>query len=139
MSIHDNGSVTLATAVGRQRAGGGTFREGWQITAPGVECAVADHMAMVRATAEATGNGEYDVRIRVNWAGEQPLEMLARDSDSFAVGSVPLHHYSPVETTVNAAEPDLDYAWHVYELALDCVNQGGVSVVRLMRRPAGRA
>jgi integrase/recombinase XerD len=53
-------------------------------------------------------------------------------------GPFPLHHYTPVETTVNAAEHDLDDAWHAYDLALDCVNQGGVATMRTMHRPADK-
>lgn len=50
--------------------------------------------------------------------------------------STPLHRYTPVETTVNAIEPALDYHWHVHDLALDCVNQGGISSVLMIRPPA---
>ena len=41
----------------------------------------------------------------------------------------------PVESTVNAAAADLDFYWRVHDLAQDCVNQGGVSNVRLIRPP----
>jgi hypothetical protein len=50
--------------------------------------------------------------------------------------STPLYSYTPVETTVNATEPDLDYHWHVHDLAQDCVNQGGVSKMRMIQPPA---
>lgn len=49
--------------------------------------------------------------------------------------STPLHRYTPVETTVNAVEPSLDYYWHVHDLAQDCVNQGGISNVRMIQPP----
>lgn len=37
---------------------------------------------------------------------------------------------------MNAIEPALDYYWHVHDLAQDCVNQGGISNVLLIRPPA---
>lgn len=59
-------------------------------------------MALVRATADLTGAGEYDVRVGVEWAGEGPLTILTRDTMGFVYDEVstPLHRYTPVETTV---------------------------------------
>jgi hypothetical protein len=50
--------------------------------------------------------------------------------------STPLHLYTPVETTINAAEPPLDYYRDVHDLALDCVNQGGIPALLMIRAPA---
>lgn len=137
-SIHDDGSVTLATAVGAHRTQDGYF-EGWQVESSAIECAIADFMALIRTTAEATGNDEYDVRVGIVWTGGNALAILTKDNHGFTYDGVstPLHHYTPVETTVNANEPDLDYFWHVHDLAQDCVNQGGISNV-LMICPPGR-
>ena len=139
-SIHHDGSVTIATAVGGHPAGGGEHFEGWQVQSSAIECAIADFMALIRATAAATDNDEYDVRVGISWAGGQPLRILTKNNFGLTYGaaSTPLHSYTPVETTVNATEPDLDYHWHVYDLARDCVNQGGVANV-LMIRPSARA
>lgn len=135
-SIHDDGSVTLAAAVGAHRQQEGHF-EGWQVESSAVECAIADFMALLRTTADTTGNDEYDVRIGIVWTGEIPLMILTKDHHGFPYDGVstPLHHYTPVETTVNANEPDLDYFWHVRDLAQDCVNQGGISNVRMISPP----
>lgn len=135
-SIHDDGSVTLAATVGAHRQQEGYF-EGWQIESSAVECAIADFMALLRTTADTTGNDEYDVRIGIVWTGENPLMILTKDHHGFTYDGVstPLHHYTPVETTVNANEPDLDYFWHVRDLAQDCVNQGGISNVRMISPP----
>jgi hypothetical protein len=137
-SIHHDGSVTLATAIGGHRRSGDAYYEGWQFLSSAIECAIADVMALIRATAEATGNGEYDVRVGINWTGEQPLTILTMDNQGFTYDGVstPLHRYTPIETTVNAIEPALDYYWHVHDLAQDCVNQGGISNVLLIRPPA---
>ncbi|AYJ06364.1 AlbA family DNA-binding domain-containing protein [Mycobacterium avium] len=136
-SIHDDGSVTLATAVGAHRIQAGHF-EGWQVESSAIECAIADLMALIRTTAEATGNDEYDVRVGIVWTGGNPLTILTKDNQGFTYDGVstPLHHYTPVEMTVNANAPDVDYFWHVHDLAQDCVNQGGISNVLMIRPPA---
>ncbi|MFC5186750.1 hypothetical protein [Actinomadura harenae] len=78
------------------------------------------------------------MRVGVEWTGEQPLTILTKDNLGFAYDGVstPLHRYTPVETTVNAVGPALDYYWHVYDLAQDCVNQGGISHVLMIQPPA---
>jgi Putative DNA-binding domain len=136
-SIHDDGSVTLATAVGGHRTRDGGYLKGWQVESSGIECAIADLMALIRATAEATGNDEYDVRVGIVWTGENPLVILTKDTQGYIFDGVstPLHSYTPVEMTVDASEPDLDYFWHVHDLAQDCVNQGGISNVLMICPP----
>ncbi|MEU0946832.1 ATP-binding protein [Streptomyces canus] len=139
LAIHHDGSVSLAAAVGghpTREVGEGHFG-GHQIESYAIECAVADLMALLRATAEATGNDEYDLRVGIEWAGSEPLTILTKDQMGFTYAdtSTPLHKFTPVATTVNAGEPDLDYFWHVHDLAQDCVNQGGVSYVHLIRPP----
>jgi Putative DNA-binding domain len=137
VSIHNDGSVTIATAIGGHRRSGDAYYEGWQIQSSVIECAIADVMGLIRATAEATGNDEYDVRVGINWTGEPPLTILTMDNQGFIYGdaSIPLHRYTPVETTVNASELALDYYWHVHDLAQDCVNQGGISNVLMIHPP----
>jgi hypothetical protein len=119
VSIHHDGSVTLTAAVGGHRAGNTVYDEGWQVTSTAVECAIADLMALVRATAQTTGNDEYDVRVTVGWTGAEPLKILTWDN--FGVRSdetsTPPHRYSPVEVTVNATESDLDYHRYVIDFA----------------------
>lgn len=143
VSTHHDGSVSLAAAVGGHRAGrqwssdSSEYFEGWQVTSSAVESAIADLMALIRTVAGTTDTGEYDVRVGIEWAGEQPLAILTRDNMGFTYDdvSIPLHRYTPVETTVNALESDLDFYWHVHDLAQDCVNQGGISNVLLIRPP----
>ncbi len=136
-SIHHDGSVTVAAAVGGHRMSRGGCFDGWQVQSAAIECAVADFMALIRGTAESTGGGEYDIRVGIEWTGEQPLTILTIDNlgDSYDGVSIPLHQYTPVKLTVNAAEPKLDFIWHVHDLAQDCVNQGGVSNLQLIHPP----
>jgi hypothetical protein len=129
--------VALAAAVGGHRSSSAGYFEGGQVESSAIECAIADFMALIRATAEATNNDEYDVRVGIDWRGDQPLTILTKDNMGFPYDDVstPLHRYTPVETTVNAVEPDLDFHWHVHDLAQDCVNQGGVSNVLMIHPP----
>ena len=138
MSVHHDGSVMVAAAVGGHRMSSDGYFEGWQVESAAIECAIADLLALARTTAETTGNDEYDVRLGIEWSGEQPLTILTKDSFGYAYDgvSVPLHRYTPVETTINAVEPPLDFFWHVHDFALDCVNQGGVSNVLMIQPPA---
>lgn len=142
-SIHHDGSVTLSAAVGGHPSGrdweapGLRYFEGWEVESVTIECAVADLMALLRNTAESTGADEYDVRVGIEWEGGDPLVILTLDTMGFTYRDVstPLHRYSPIETTVNAQGSEKDFRRHVYDLAQDCVNQGGISNVLLIQRP----
>jgi hypothetical protein len=137
ISIHHDGSVTLAAAVGGHRMSSDGYFEGWQVESSAIECATADLLALARITAEATGNDEYDVRLGIDWSGEEPLTILTKDNMGFTYDGVstPLRRFTPVETTVNATEPALDFYWHVHDFAEDCVNQGGISNVLMIQPP----
>ena len=138
MSIHHDGSVTVAAAVGGHRMSSDGYLDGGQVESVAIECAIADLMALVRTTAETTGNDEYDVRLGIEWNGEQPLRILTKDNMGFTYDrvSTPLHRFTPVETTIDAAEPALDFYWHIHDFAADCVNQGGISNVLMIQPPA---
>lgn len=137
-SIHHDGSVTLATAIGGRRKTASEYSDGWYVIAPDIECAVADLTALIRTTAEATGNDEYDIRVGIEWSGKEPLTILSMTNGGIVSDhlSIPLHVYTPVDTTLNAAGPALDYYWDVHDLALDCVNQGGIPDLLMIRPPA---
>lgn len=130
-SVHHDGSVTLATAVGGRKHASG-YLEGWQVDSAALELAVANLMALSRAAGGATSNDEYDVRIGVEWSGGEPLMIVTRDNfgDWFEDSSIPLHRYTPVKTAVSVGASDLDFHRRVHELAEDCVNQGGIARLR---------
>lgn len=138
IAIHHDGSVTLAASIGGHPRSADQYFDGGQVESSAIECAITDLMALTRATAETTANDEYDVRVGIAWTGEQPLTILTRDNmGSIYDGvSTPVHHYTPVETTVNAVGPESDFHWHIHDLAQDCLNQGGVSHVRLIQPPS---
>jgi hypothetical protein len=136
-SIHHDGSVTLAAAVGGHRITMDGYLEGGQVQSSAIECAIADFMALIRATGRATHNDEYDVRVGIEWTAAQPLTILTTNNlgRTYDGVSTPLHRYTPIETSVNAEEPDLDFHWHVHDIAQDCVNQGGISNVLIIQPP----
>lgn len=134
-SIHHNGSATLATVVGGLPSGRNDYK-GWEIKSSAIEVSIADVMALVRATAEATGNDEYDVRVGIEWTGQQPLKIFTvHNGADYGGFSTPLHRFTPVEVTVNAAESNIDFHWDIHDLAQDCMNQGGISYLLAINPP----
>lgn len=136
-SIHHDGSVALASSVGGHRTSSDGYFDGWHVQSVAIECAVSDFMALVRRTAEATGGEEYDIRVGIDWTGEQKLIISTVDSFGYHYdgASVPLSTYTPVEVTVNAAASDLDFYWHVHDVAEDCINQGGIANLQMIHPP----
>lgn len=134
VTLHHDGSVTLAAAVGGHRSSSDGYFGGWQVESSAIECAIADLMALVRANAEATDNDEYDLRVGIGWTGEKALSILTKDQMGFSFDgtSTPLHRYTPVETTVDALGSDPDFLEHIQDLARDCLNQGGISNLRVI-------
>jgi Putative DNA-binding domain len=137
-SAHHDGSVTLAAAVGGHRKSSDGSFEGWEVEARGIEAAVADFTALIRATAAALHHGEYDVCVGVVWTGEEHLKVLTVDGMGFTYDGVstPLSNYSPVRSTIDAAASDAAFHQQVHELAEDCVNQGGVTHLHVIKEPA---
>lgn len=137
VSVHHDGSVAMAAALGAHRLPTQEGGHGWEIDSSAIECSVADLMALVRATGAVTGSDEYSVRVGIEWAPVAPPLRIYTTYRGFYSDdeSIPLHRYGPVEISVNARESDLDFYWHVHDLALDCVNQGGLARTHLISPP----
>lgn len=136
-SVHHDGSVTLATAVGGYPLSGASVAEGWEVDSAVIESGVVAFMRLIQTTAEVTVNDQYEVRVGVEWDGDEPLAIITADSHGFRFDgtSIPLYRYTPVETTVNAATSNADYHRQIHDLALDCINQGGISYLRVIDPP----
>ncbi|WP_234783278.1 helix-turn-helix domain-containing protein [Mycolicibacter heraklionensis] len=136
-AVHHDGSVTLATVVGGHRKGPDENHSGGEVDARSVERAVADFTALIRAAAAALHHGEYEVRVGIEWAGDEPLTILTIDGHGFTFGgnSTPLPAYSPVRLTLNAAATDGEFHRQVHQLAQDCVNQGGITYLHAITEP----
>ena len=136
MSVHDDGSVTLATAIGGHRGSEGTL-PGNRISSSSVEGAVADLMGLLRVMADQHGAGDYQVRIGIEWAGADRLvmETVGTFGGRFDVGSIPLARVTPVRSTVRTDVDSFEFVHQVRDLALDLVNQGGIENLTQIIKP----
>jgi len=128
VATHHDGSVSLAASVGGHRTATGFLLPN-QIEAIAVENAVANFMALVRAMSENREISEFDIRIGIQPATDEPIVILTVDNSghTFAGSSMALVEYSPVTATVTADSSMDEFSGQVYELAEDCVNQGGIT------------
>lgn len=136
-SVHHDGSVTLAAAVGGHRKSGDGNFEGQQVEARAIEAGIADFMALVRATATALYHGEYDLCVGIVWTGGQPLSILTVDGSGYIYdgASTPLSSYTPVRSMIDAAAAEEEFHQQVHQLAQDCVNQGGITYLHVISDP----
>lgn len=132
-SIHHDGSVTLATAIGGRRSGSEHFDDGDTIQAGAIEIALTDFMGLLQAVSQDAGISEYETKIGIS-NGDRPITINAANhwfSDSTSTVSIPA--FTPVETTVIADAVGLDYDQQLRDIAQDCINQGGVSNLTIIR------
>ena len=128
-SVNRDGSVTLAAALGGHRKSTDGYRAAWEVEARGIEAAIADFAALIRANGAALHHSEYEVRVGIEWIGEELLRVLTIDGQQFDYDGVstPLGAYTPVQSTIDAAASDAQFHAQVRELAEDCINHGGIS------------
>ncbi|MEU7971007.1 ATP-binding protein [Micromonospora sp. NPDC049089] len=141
ISIHDNGSVSLAAAVGGHRRSSTEYNDDHVVESRDVEVAIADFMGLIREASDRLGLGEYEVRVRFEWNKTERLQIWTTDgmNFSYAGSTIPLAQYTPVEVTVRADAESADFYQQVYDLALDCLNQGGIAHVQTVTRPRLRS
>lgn len=139
VAIHHDGSVTLAAAIGGHHPHN-QARPGGRVDSTSVECAVADFLGTIRAVQEHVGISEYEVRVGIEWTGKGPLIIhTVRNGHAHDGASIPLARYTPVTATVLADAENLDFYWQVHDLAEDCINQGGITGVQLIKPPEREA
>jgi Putative DNA-binding domain len=130
MSIHLDGAVTVAFALGGLRNGRDSYFAAWEFDSTVVETVVADFMGLLRVVGERVGSVDYEVRIGIEYGGSERMIMQTFDDWDHiytARGSVPMPRYTPIESTIEAGTDDDRYMHQVRNLIQDCVNQGGVS------------
>lgn len=129
--MHFDGSVALAAALGGHRSGvRGETLKGNEVESRGIECAVVDFLSLVRAVGEKRGHGEYEVRVGIEITADTHLKVYPYDPFYQGVLDSPsaqMASYTPVLSSVNAAASDEDFHRQLFQVAEDCVNQGGVS------------
>jgi hypothetical protein len=136
-TVHHDGSVSLAAVVEGHPEGTDVHLDPWGVTSWAIEAAVADFMALVRVAGGQTSNDEYDVRIACEWHGEETMVFHQTDGhgDTWVQDGMPLHHFAPVEASVRTSEPMGEFHNCVFDLARDCLNQGGLSLLHLIHAP----
>ncbi|WP_062318143.1 AlbA family DNA-binding domain-containing protein [Demequina maris] len=139
-SIHRDGSIALATIVGDERVTVGFDRHQWQVLSADIESAVADVVALANAAAADAGTREYDVRIGITGDGVHPLTIVASDPRGKYTdpGVAPVLQFIPVETTMDVLKDTDGLRENARTLAKDCVNQGGVSELIVLKSQAPR-
>lgn len=137
ISIHDDGSVSLAAAVGGRPVSSTEYNGDHVVQSRDVEVAIADFMGLIREAGERLGLGEYEVKVGFEWNNTERLQIWTTDGMNFPYSgsSIPLAQYSPVEVTVRADAEATDFFQQVHDLALDCVNQGGIANVQTISPP----
>ncbi|WP_165314411.1 AlbA family DNA-binding domain-containing protein [Agromyces protaetiae] len=138
ISVHDDGSVSLTAAVGGHRNSSTEYNDDSVVESRDVEVAIADFMGLIREASNRLGLGEYEVRVGFEWTGDDRLQIWTTDNMNFPYSgsTIPLARYTPVETTVRADANAVAFYWQVHDLALDCVNEGGIAYVRTISPPA---
>ena len=141
VSAHHDGSVTLAAAIGAHLSGPSSQFEGHEVEARAIESAIADFTGIVRAVAAHSGHDEYEVSVGIEWAGTRSLVILTVDGTGYTYDGVstPLGKFTRVSSTINAAASDQEFHRRVYELAEDCINQGGITHLHVIAKPADRS
>ena len=137
ISLHDDGSVSLAAAVGGHRRSSTEYNDDHVVESRDMEVAIADFMGLIRETANRQEVGEYEVKVGVEWNKAERLQIWTTDGfrSSYTGNTIPLAHYTPVEVTVRADAEATDFYQQVHDLALDCVNQGGIAYVQTISPP----
>ena len=138
ISIHDNGSVSLTAAVGGHRGSRSEYNGDHIVESRDVEVAIADFMGLIRESGLRLGMDEYDVKVGIEWNKVEQLEIWTVDGRNYQYSgsTIPRAQFTPVELTVRANAEAIDFYWQVHDLALDCVNQGGIARVHTISPPS---
>lgn len=139
MAVHDNGAVSVVTAIGGHRVGSGDTLPGSRVRSAHLEVVIVDLMAMLReATTALQVSGEYDVMVGIESDSGEPLLIETEDQQGFRFddNSLSLGRYVPIRTSVRLDVDDIAYFRALHEICLDAVNQGGVQNVISIPLPA---
>jgi hypothetical protein len=137
ISIHDDGSVSLVAAVGGHKRSSTEYNDDHVVESRDVEVAIADFMGLIREASTRLGLGEYEVKIGFEWDARERLEIWSTDGmgHAYSGSSIPLARYTPIDVTVQADAHPTTFFQQVHDLALDCLNQGGIAHVQTISPP----
>lgn len=131
-SVHFDGSASVAFALGGHRTGRDSSYEAWEFDGASLSGAIADFMGLIRALGSRLDSVDYEIRIAIAHSGPERLIMHSADQFGFvdAGTSVPMHAFLPIDATIEVSADDARYLHQVREVIRDCLNQGGISVLR---------
>lgn len=133
-SVHDDGSVTIAAAIGGHRRETGTL-PGNRFDSARAEAGVADLMGLVRAASAHHGTRDYEAQVGIEWLGTEPLVMHAVDTIGLIRNGSSLARFTPVTVSIRTDVDDATFLDQVADLATDVINQGGLQSLRVIKRP----
>ncbi|GHC99081.1 AlbA family DNA-binding domain-containing protein [Zhihengliuella salsuginis] len=135
IAIHDNGSATLAVAVGGRRNRDDSNGPG-QVEGHTIEYALADFGGLLRALQEAFSHDEYGVRIGIEWGGGPLCFLLADGFGNTRPNNGPsIRRYAPVRSTLTTGATLDEYHRQIFALTEDCLNQGGITELQVLIEP----
>lgn len=132
-ALHHDGSVTLAAFVGGNRIGPSEDNLPHVVKGRDIEAAIADFVGLLLAVGEDTSLNEFDVVVNIEWGGDALL-MQTFDTHGrlYTATDVGLEKFVPVVRTVRTDVSDGEFQQQAFDLAEDCVNQGGVGNLLLI-------
>jgi hypothetical protein len=131
-AVHDDGAVSMAAVVGGHPLPGGRLSGATHIDSAAIETALSDFLALVRLWGERRGAFTYELEIGIERLNGRPLIIRTVDGQGAPHdgASMPLRAYSRVRTAIDVATHDERFRADLWELAEDCVNQGGIVELR---------
>ncbi|MBF4459390.1 ATP-binding protein [Pseudoclavibacter sp. VKM Ac-2867] len=133
-----DGAVTVAAAVGGHKKGHDAFQHPSHVEGTALEAVAAAVIALAKVAGDAQGAGGYEIRVGMEWRGDAPIMLLDRDRFGYTSTdrATPLASFSPVDMSIDVSGPEAALQNQVFELARDCVNQGGIAVVDSVPEPS---
>lgn len=135
VALHHDGSVSIAMALGGIHAlenhAGPTA-----VSSIFLESYLTDLVVLARVVGEETGTGEYEVRVGLESRDPSPIRMWTPGAPGHFPEEprVPLRKFLPVTTSIGLRDPLDSVLDALRNIALDCINQGGLSYLRGIRK-----
>ncbi|MEC3977163.1 AlbA family DNA-binding domain-containing protein [Amycolatopsis sp. H20-H5] len=136
-SVHFDGSVSLAAAMGGMPTVRGEDAAGNVVNSRRVEWFVADLLALVKTAAQVFNAVDYELYIGVESAGFKEIMITITDGyGSTFYSSRPIQHFIPVESAIQPGGTDASFLEQVRQVALDVVSQAGINTLVTIASPA---
>lgn len=131
VTVRDDGSVALAASAGGHRAGAdGSTLPATEVESRALESYVVDMFALMGEVGRADGINDYDLMVGVEANSGDPLKIWSLEGGGhlFDTGTT-VDRVEPVRATVTMTT---EVRAQMRDVALDLVNQGGVSVLHVI-------